>query len=56
MKRGFIERTIAGLLSASQYAATAEQMAVGGGVLQQVDPRVKVAGLCSSSRDRGSCE
>lgn len=45
MKRGFIERTIAGLLSASEYAATAEQMAASGGALQTVDPRVKVAGL-----------
>ena len=45
MTRTFIERTIASLLAASQYAATAEQMAAGGGVLQKVDPRVKVAGL-----------
>lgn len=45
MKRGFIERTITGLLSASQYAATAEQVASSGGALQSVDPRVKVTGL-----------
>jgi cobalt/nickel transport system permease protein len=45
MKTSFIERTIASLLATSHYAASAEDMAAGGGVLQQVDPRVKVAGL-----------
>jgi cobalt/nickel transport system permease protein len=45
MKRGFIERTLAGMLSASQHAATAEQLAGSGGALQTVDPRVKVTGL-----------
>ncbi len=45
MTGGFIERTIASLLATSQYAASAEQMAGAGGVLQNVDPRVKVAGL-----------
>ena len=45
MKAGFIERTLAGMLAASEYAATAEQMASAGGALQRVDPRVKVAGL-----------
>jgi cobalt/nickel transport system permease protein len=45
MRAGFIERTIASLIATSQYAATAEQMAGGGGALQPVDPRVKVAGL-----------
>ena len=45
MKRNFIERTIASLLTMSHYAASAEETAAGGGVLQQVDPRVKVAGL-----------
>jgi cobalt ECF transporter T component CbiQ len=45
MKRSFIERTLSSLLATSQYAATAEQMAIEGGVLQGVDPRVKVAGL-----------
>jgi cobalt ECF transporter T component CbiQ len=45
LTRGFIERTIASLLATSQYAATAEQMAAGSGVLQKVDPRVRVAGL-----------
>ena len=42
---GFIERTIASLLQASQYAATAEQFATRPGALQKVDPRVKAAGL-----------
>lgn len=45
MTRSFVERTIASLLATSQYAATAEQMACAGGVLQRIDPRVKVAGL-----------
>lgn len=45
MRRGFIERTIASLLRASEYAAAAQRMAASGGVLQPVDPRVKVAGL-----------
>ena len=47
MKKSFIERTISSLLSASQYAAGAEDLAVSlsSGALQAVDPRVKVAGL-----------
>lgn len=45
MTRSFIERTLSSLLATSQYAATAEHMALDGGVLQGVDPRVKVAGL-----------
>ena len=45
MKRTFIERTLAGLLAASDYAASAEQLAAAGGLLQGIDPRVKVAGL-----------
>jgi cobalt/nickel transport system permease protein len=42
---GFIERTIASLLQASERAAIAEQAAFSPGALQSVDPRVKVAGL-----------
>jgi cobalt/nickel transport system permease protein len=42
---GYIERTIASLIAASERAAIAEQVAFSGGVLQRVDPRVKVAGL-----------
>ncbi|MEP6715777.1 MAG: cobalt ECF transporter T component CbiQ [Terriglobia bacterium] len=45
MKKGFIERTLANLLSASEYAATAEDMAASRGLLQAIDPRIKVAGL-----------
>ena len=45
MKKGFIERTIANLMAASDYAANAEQIASAKGVLQHVDPRVKVVGL-----------
>jgi cobalt/nickel transport system permease protein len=45
MKAGFVERTIASLMSASEYAATAEDVALSRGALQRVDARVKVAGL-----------
>jgi cobalt/nickel transport system permease protein len=41
----FIERTLASLVRASEYAANAEQMAEAGGALQRIDPRVKVVGL-----------
>ncbi len=42
---GYIERTIASLIRASERAAIAEQVAFSEGALQRVDPRVKVAGL-----------
>ncbi len=42
---GYIERTIAHLVRASERAAIAEQAAFSQGALQSVDPRVKVAGL-----------
>jgi cobalt/nickel transport system permease protein len=45
MKSSFIERTIASLVAASEYSASAERIAAGGGLLQTVDPRVKVGGL-----------
>jgi cobalt ECF transporter T component CbiQ len=45
MRASFIERTLASLIATSEYAASAEQMALTGGTLQRVDPRVKVAGL-----------
>jgi len=45
MKSDFIERTLASLLSASEYAAHAESVAASRGALQRVDPRIKVAGL-----------
>jgi len=41
----FIERTLASLVRASEYAANAEQVAEAGGALQRIDPRVKVVGL-----------
>jgi cobalt/nickel transport system permease protein len=45
-RRGsFIEATLASLLRASEYAATAEHSAESRGILQRVDPRVKVVGL-----------
>jgi cobalt ECF transporter T component CbiQ len=42
---GYVERTIASLVAASERAAIAEQVAFSQGALQRVDPRVKVAGL-----------
>ena len=48
MKRGsFIERTLSSLVDASHYASIAEDSAASEGVLQRVDPRVKLAGLFS---------
>ena len=46
-RSNFIERTITSLVSASEYAAAAEQTAANGGALQGIDPRVKVAGVLS---------
>ena len=43
--RSFIEATLASLLRASEYASAAEHSAESGGLLQRVDPRVKVVGL-----------
>lgn len=43
--QGYVERTIASLIAASERAAIAEQVAFSEGALQRVDPRVKVAGL-----------
>jgi cobalt/nickel transport system permease protein len=45
MMGSYIERTIASLIAASERAAISEQLAFSEGVLQRVDPRVKVAGL-----------
>jgi len=42
---GFIEHTIDGLYLAMERALHAENSAGGGGLLQRLDPRVKVAGL-----------
>ena len=44
-KRSFIEATLASLLRASEYASAAEHSAEARGLLQRVDPRVKVVGL-----------
>jgi len=43
----FVERTIEGLYRAMERALYAEHAASGGGLLQRLDPRVKVAGLFS---------
>ena len=44
-RAGFIERSIDGLYEAMERALYAEDVASGGGLLQRLDPRVKVAGL-----------
>ena len=44
-RRSFIEATLASLLRASEYAAAAEHSAESRGMLQRVDPRVKLVGL-----------
>jgi cobalt ECF transporter T component CbiQ len=44
-RQGFLERTIEGLHDAMERALHAEHSATGGGWLQALDPRVKVAGL-----------
>jgi len=41
----FIERTLASLMRASEYAASAEHVTESGGLFQKIDPRVKVVGL-----------
>jgi cobalt/nickel transport system permease protein len=45
VKKTFIERTLADLLTGSDRAANAEHFAAAGGALQRVDPRIKVAGI-----------
>ena len=45
MRTTFIERTLGSLVSASEYSAAADRLAVAGGLLQKVDARVKLAGL-----------
>ncbi len=44
-RKGFVERTVAGLLEAMEHAVFAERMARADGLLQRFDPRVKLAGL-----------
>jgi len=41
----FIERTLKTLMGATEYAASADAVAESGGLLQSIDPRVKMAGL-----------
>jgi cobalt ECF transporter T component CbiQ len=45
--RGYVERTIGGLLDALERSHAAERMAGSPGFLQRLDPRVKVAGIVS---------
>lgn len=44
-RRNFIEHSIAHLLSAMEHSAAAEETAQSPGLLQRLDPRVKVVGL-----------
>lgn len=44
-RRGFVEHTIEGLYQAIEHTVEAEASARRGGLLQPLDPRVKVAGL-----------
>jgi cobalt ECF transporter T component CbiQ len=44
-RRGFLEHTVEGLYEAMERALYAEHSAAGGGLLQGLDARVKVAGL-----------
>ncbi len=41
----FLERTLAGFLSAMEYALDAEDIAKANGLLQRLDPRIKVIGI-----------
>jgi cobalt/nickel transport system permease protein len=41
----FLERTLAGFLGAMEHALDAEELAKANGLLQRLDPRVKVVGL-----------
>ncbi|HTB15814.1 MAG TPA: cobalt ECF transporter T component CbiQ [Bryobacteraceae bacterium] len=45
MRRSFVERTIGSLSQGMNFAALAEDSARADGLLQRVDPRVKVAGM-----------
>jgi cobalt/nickel transport system permease protein len=44
-RAGFVERTIGGLAGAMEHALYAEELAKANGLLQRLDPRVKVVGL-----------
>src|SRR6476660_2792387 len=44
-RAGFVERTIASLAGAIERALYAEELAKADGLLQRLDPRVKVVGL-----------
>lgn len=46
-RRSFIERTLTGLFAATERALYAEELAKTDGLLQRLDPRVKVIGLLS---------
>jgi cobalt/nickel transport system permease protein len=46
-ERGFLERSINSMLAVTEHALTAEGLASSSGLLQRLDPRVKVIGLFS---------
>ena len=41
----FVERTISSLVNALERALDAEELAKGDGLLQRLDPRIKVVGI-----------
>lgn len=44
-KRDFAEKTLSAILKASEHAASADQISFSQGLLQRVDPRVKLPGI-----------
>src|SRR5205823_3302987 len=44
-KISFVERTLIALVRASEYSLNAEQATESSGMLQRIDPRVKILGL-----------
>jgi cobalt/nickel transport system permease protein len=46
-RAGFVEKTVAGLLAMTEHSMFAEEMAAAKGLMQELDPRVKVLGFLS---------
>jgi cobalt/nickel transport system permease protein len=47
IRRGFVERSLDGMLHAMERASAADRSAESAGWLQRLDPRVKLAGFCA---------
>jgi cobalt/nickel transport system permease protein len=45
MKRGFVEKTLRGLIDAAEYNAASERISAGRGLLQGMDARVKLVSM-----------